>query len=163
MGITENAAYLKGLAEGLKLDESTNEGKLIVKMLDLIGEMAEKIDMLESANDELYTYMEGMAEDLVNLENDFYEDGECECEDYSDLNDEDDFDEEYTDEEYYEIECPTCGEKICFTEEFDLDNFLCPACGNKIDDVELIDDCDECEGCPGDCDAKDTCEGCKNH
>ena len=33
MGITENAAYLKGLAEGLKLDEGTNEGKLIVKML----------------------------------------------------------------------------------------------------------------------------------
>ena len=41
MGITENAAYLKGLAEGLKLDESTNEGKLIVKMLDVIEELAE--------------------------------------------------------------------------------------------------------------------------
>ena len=63
MGITENAAYLKGLADGLKLDESTNEGKLIVKMLDLIEEMAEKISVLESASDELYTYMEGMAED----------------------------------------------------------------------------------------------------
>ena len=31
MGITENAAYLKGLAEGLKIDESTNEGKLILR------------------------------------------------------------------------------------------------------------------------------------
>ena len=93
MGITENAAYLKGLAEGMKLDEGTNEGKLIAKMLELIGEMAEKIDMLESASDELYTYMEGMAEDLVNLENDFYEDGECEEEDYSDLN------EDYEDED----------------------------------------------------------------
>ena len=67
MGITENAAYLKGLAEGLKLDQDTNEGKLIVKMLDLIEEMAEKLSVLESANDELYTYMEGMAEDLVIL------------------------------------------------------------------------------------------------
>ena len=162
MGITENAAYLKGIAEGLKLDESTNEGKLIVKMLDLIDEMAEKISVLESTTEELYTYMEGMAEDLVNLEEDFYDDSECEYEDYSDLN-EDGEAEDYTDEEYYEVECPTRGEKICFTEEFDLDNFLCPACGNKIDDVELIDDCDECEGCPGDCDAKDTCEGCKNH
>lgn len=164
MGITENAAYLKGLCEGLKVDESTNEGKLIVKMLDLIGEMAEKIEMLESANDELYTYMEGMAEDLVNLENDFYEDGERETEDYSDLNaDDEDGYEDFADEEYYEIECPTCGEKICFTEDFDLDNFLCPACGNKIDDVELIDDCEECDGCLEGCEAKDTCEGCKNH
>ena len=162
MGITENAAYLKGLAEGMKLDEGTNEGKLITKMLELIGEMAEKIDMLESASDELYTYMEGMAEDLVNLENDFYEDGECEEEDYSDLN-EDYEDEDLIDEEYYEIECPTCGEKICFTEEFDLDNFLCPACGNKIDDVELIDDCEGCEGCLADCESKDICEGCKNN
>ena len=160
MGITENAAYLKGLAEGLKVDESTNEGKLIVKMLDLIEEMAEKIEVLESANDELYTYMEGMAEDLVNLENDFYEE-EGSDEDYSDLN-EDYEDEEYVDEEYYEIECPTCGEKICFTEDFDLDNFLCPACGNKIDDIELIDGCDGCEGCTADCENRESCDGCHN-
>ena len=102
MGITENAAYLKGLAEGLKVDDSTGEGKLIVKMLDLISEMAEKIEVLESANEELYTYMEGMAEDLVNMENDFYDDGESD-EDYSDLN-EDYEDGECIDEEYYEIE-----------------------------------------------------------
>ena len=152
MGITENAAYLKGLAEGLKVDESTSEGKLIVKMLDLIGEMAEKIDMLESANDELYTYMEGMAEDLVNLENDFYGDDECECEDYSDLNDEDDEDEGFdSDEDYYEIECPSCGEKICFTDDVDIEELVCPACGELVGDTELI-------GCDGDCDACDACE-----
>ena len=159
MGITENAAYLKGLAEGLKLDESTNEGKLIVKMLDVIEEMAEKISILESANEEMFNYIEGMSEDLVNLENDFYENAESE--DYSDLND-DGEDEEYTDEEYYEIECPTCGEKICFTEEFDLDNFLCPACGNKIDDIELIDDCGDCDGCSEDCESREMCDGCHN-
>ena len=161
MGITENAAYLKGLAEGLKVDESTNEGKLIVKMLDLIEEMAEKIEILESANDELYTYMEGMAEDLVNLENDFYEEEESD-DDYSDLN-EDYEDGEYVDEEYYEIECPACGEKICFTEDFDLDNFLCPACGNKIDDIELVDGCEGCEGCTADCENRESCDGCQNN
>ena len=161
MGITENAAYLKGLAEGLKLDDSTNEGKLIIKMLDVIEEMAERLSILEGDNEQLYTYMEGMAEDLVTLENDVYgidEDGE----DYSDLNDEDDDDNAYFDEEYYEVECPTCGEKICFTEEFDLDNFLCPACGNKIDDIELIDDCGDCEGCLEDCESKGVCDGCNN-
>ena len=158
MGITENAAYLKGLAEGLNLDTASNEGKLIVKMLDVIEEMAERIAVLENTTEELYNYMEGMAEDLVNMENDFYSDGE-EYEDYSDLNN--DIDEcEYTDEEYYEIECPTCGEKICFTEEFDLDNFLCPACGNKIDDIELIDECEDCEGCAEGCECSDNCDGC---
>ena len=144
MGITENAAYLKGLAEGLKLDESTNEGKLIAKMLELIGEMAEKIDILESANDELYTYMEGMAEDLVNLEDDFYGNDESEGEDYSDLN-EDYEDEEYVDEEYYEIECPACGEIIYFDDDIDPENLTCPACHEKIaclvdeDDLKIVD------------------------
>ncbi len=159
MGITENAAYMKGLADGLDLNKETPEGKLIIKMLDVISEMADHISVLEAEHEELYGYMEGMAEDLVNLENDFYDDSEEDADDYSDLNEYDD-DEEYTDEEYYEIECPTCGEKICFTEEFDLDNFLCPACGNKIDDVELIDECGDCDGCTEACECKDQCEGC---
>ena len=146
MGITENAAYLKGLAEGMKLDESTNEGKLIVKMLDLIGEMAEKIDILQNENDELYTYMEGMAEDLVHLEDDFYGDDECECEDYSDLNEDDDDDVDFSDEEYYEIECPTCGEIICFDDSLAGDEITCPACGEKITDIEICDgNCDACD------------------
>ena len=157
MGITENAAYIKGLAEGMNLDGESNEGKLIVKMLELIEEMAEKITVLESDNEQLYTYMEGMAEDLIELENDFY--AVDEDTDYSDLNDDEDY-EEYTDEEYYEVECPTCGEKICFTEDIDLDNFMCPACGNKIDDIELIDDCEGCEGCNGDCECSGNCDGC---
>ena len=151
MGITERAAYLKGLAEGLNIDVNSNEGKLIVKMLDVIEEMAEKINDLESQQEEMYTYMEGMAADLVNLEEDFYSEAESDYDDYSDLNDGED--EDYEDEEYYEIECPSCGEKICFTEDFDLDNFLCPACGNKIDDIELVDDCSSCSGCNEDCSA----------
>ena len=157
MGITENAAYLKGLAEGMNLDTTSNEGKLIVKMLEVIEEMAEKIAILESDNEQLFTYMEGMAEDLVNLENDYY--SVEEENDYSDLNDDEDY-EDYTDEEYYEVECPTCGEKICFTEEMDLDNFMCPACGNKIDDIELIDDCEDCDGCDQDCECSGQCDGC---
>ena len=158
MGITEKAAYLKGLAEGLNLDTEKSEGKLISKMLELISEMSERIEVLEGDNEQLFTYMEGMAEDLVNMENDFYGIEE-DAEDYSDLNDEDDYDE-YTDEEYYEVECPTCGEKICFTEDIDLDNFACPACGNKIDDIELIDDCEDCSGCDADCECAGQCDGC---
>ena len=79
--------------------------------------------------------------------------------DYSEGEYDEDY-EDYTDEEYYEVECPTCGEKICFTAEIDLDNFMCPACGNKIDDIELIDDCEECEGCAEDCECSGQCDGC---
>ena len=158
MGITEKAAYLKGLAEGHNLDTEKSEGKLISKMLELISEMSERIEILEGDNEQLFTYMEGMAEDLVNMENDFYGIDE-DAEDYSDLNEDEDY-EDYTDEEYYEVECPTCGEKICFTEDIDLDNFACPACGNKIDDIELIDDCEDCAGCDADCECAGQCDGC---
>ncbi len=157
MGITENASYLKGYADGLSIEKESNEGKLIVKMLDVIEEMAKRIELLEAEHDELYTYMEGMAEDLVNMENDLYSDESDD--DYSDLNDDEDY-EDAVDEEYYEIECPTCGEKICFTEELDLENFICPSCNNKIDDIELIDECGECDGCAEDCENKNGCDGC---
>ena len=151
MGITENAAYLKGLAEGMNIDKESNEGKLIVKMLDVISEMSERINTLEILNEDLYEYMEQMAEDIVAIEDDLYledEDDLDEYEDYSDLNDDDDdfsFDD---DEEYYEVECPSFGEKICFTEELDTENMVCPACGNKIGALEFCDgDCSSCDDC----------------
>ena len=148
MGVTENAAYLKGLAEGMNIDKDSNEGKLIVKMLDVISEMADKIQTLEILNDDLYEYMEQMAEDIVALEDDIYlDDDEDDFEDYSDLNDDEDFSFN-EDEEYYEVECPACGEKICFTEELDTENMLCPACGEAIGKIEFCDgDCEGCDEC----------------
>ncbi len=149
MGVTENAAYLKGLAEGMNINESSNEGKLILKMLDVISEMAEKISVLEILNEDLYEYMEQMAEDIVAMEDDIYADAEDfdEYDDYSDLNDDEEFafDE---DEEYYEVECPSCGEKICFTEELDTESMVCPACGEPIGEIEFCEgDCENCSEC----------------
>ena len=50
MGITENAAYLKGLFDGYELDKTTKEGKIIGEMLNLIADMADKIVALENDN-----------------------------------------------------------------------------------------------------------------
>lgn len=148
MGITENAAYLKGLAEGLGLNGSTNESKIILKLIDLVGDMAEKIDTLEKQNEELFSYIEEIDEDLGNLEEDLY--SLDEDEDYSDLNEDDDYSPE-DDGDYYEIECPSCGEKICFTEDVDIEDLVCPVCGELVGDAETL-------GCDGDCDSCDGCE-----
>ena len=148
MGISENAAYLKGLADGLELDTTTKEGKVIAKLLDLVSEMAEKVEMLEAANEELYSYIEEIGGDLIDLEDVVYGEDE-EYEDYSDLNDDEEFacDE---DEDYYEIECPSCGEKICFTDDLEIEELVCPACGESVGDVEVTELCDgDCEGCTG--------------
>ena len=39
--INDRVAYLKGLAEGMKLSDETNEGKLLLKTLDVLEKMAE--------------------------------------------------------------------------------------------------------------------------
>ena len=43
MGISEKVAYLKGLAEGLKLDTESNEGKLFAAIIDVLEDMADEI------------------------------------------------------------------------------------------------------------------------
>ena len=40
MKMTEKAAYLKGLADGLDYDKTTKEGKLIAALIDLADELA---------------------------------------------------------------------------------------------------------------------------
>ena len=150
MRVSEKAAYLKGLADGLGIDETTKEGKVILNLIDVVCEMAEKIEVLEKENEELYSYIEEIDEDLGNLEEDLLSLEDDDFEDYSDLNDDcDDFDGE-EDEDYYEIECPSCGEKICFTDDIEIEELLCPACGELVGDTEIL-------GCDGDCDA---CDGC---
>lgn len=42
----EKISYLKGLAEGLDLDNESKEGKVLVKLIDVLQEMYEEIDDL---------------------------------------------------------------------------------------------------------------------
>ena len=146
MGITEKAAYLKGLFEGYEIDATKKEGKIISEMLTLIGDMADKIAALEADNKDLHEYVEELDQDLGAVEEDLYFDDE-ECDDYDDLNDDEDF--EADDSDYYEMECPSCGEIVCFDESLDPDEIVCPACGEKMGDIEICSG--DCEGCDEDC------------
>ena len=55
--------------------------------------------------------------------------------DWDDEFDEDDEDlEDYdSDDTYYEVECPSCGETICFDGSIDPEELMCPACGEKFE------------------------------
>ena len=130
MKLTEKAAYLKGLADGLDFDKTTKEGKLIAALLDMVDALAEKVDELDNDVQDLNDYCEELDEDLGDVEevlceddDEDYCDGDCEgcdgCDDY-------DMDETY------EVECPKCHEVICFDETLDPENLICPACGEKI-------------------------------
>ena len=150
MGISENAAYLKGLFDGYEIDKSSKEGKIIGEMLTLIADMADKINALEADNKELHEYVEELDHDLGEVEEEVYFYDEDEYDDYDDF---DDFDEDedfdLDDDGYYEIQCPSCGDIVCFDESLSLEDLVCPACGEKIGDVEICDG--DCANCDEDC------------
>lgn len=145
MTLTEKAAYIKGLAEGLALDETKPETKLIKELIALTEDMSRTISDLEDDTEYLNDYVEEIDEDLGNLEEDYYGecDGDCEgCDGCDDDEDEDEEDEE--DEELFEAECPSCGETVYFDKTLDPENLVCPACGEKFECI-LEDDDDEGE------------------
>ena len=153
MNLTEKMAYLKGLADGMKLDESKDEVKLIKKLIEAVSEVAETLEEVQDYADELADQIDAVDEDLAELEEDFYED-ECDCcDDDCDCDDCDDYiDDE--DELYYEVTCDNCGETICVTEDVLLCGEInCPKCDEllEFDFSDLVDceDCD-CEDCKAD-------------
>ena len=103
--IGEKIAYLKGLAEGLKVDESTNEGKIIKGILDVLAEMNDYIEEIDDDLAMVQEEMDNMSDDLADVEDIVFEDDEDDCD--CDCCD---------DEDVYEITCPNCGEEL----EFDL-------------------------------------------
>ena len=122
-------SYLKGLAEGLAINEESKEGKLLLRIVDLLDNMAGEIAQLKTDYEELFEYSEALDEDLSDLEDDFYEDNDVE----------DDGDEDY---ECFTVECPSCGEMVEIGEDLlHTENSVrvtCPCCG----EIVLIDDDD---------------------
>ena len=144
MSILESVAYLKGLAEGLDVNETTKEGKLLLAIVNVLDEVAESINDIEDVCQEFDELIDVMDEDLGDLEDDFYgcdDDDDCDCDDEDSL---------------YEVTCPKCSDKIFLDEEMLIDGEIpCPNCGEKLEfDLEGCncgDDCDDdCScGCKG--------------
>ena len=76
MKLTEKMSYLKGLIDGLEIDSSTKEGKILLQMSEVMNEMVIYIDDLQSQVDELTELCEILDEDLGMVEEDLYD---CDC------------------------------------------------------------------------------------
>ncbi len=156
MELKEKAAYLNGLADGLDYDKTTKEGKLIAALIDLVGELAAAVQAHDTDLDEVVEELEDMREYIEEIDEDLsdvedYLDDELEYDDDDEDEDEDEdedddwLDDDEIDGEYFEIECPSCGEVICFDESVEPENLTCPACGEKFscefedDDLKAID------------------------
>jgi hypothetical protein len=130
--IKERVSYLKGLAEGMQLSDTTNEGKILRAMIEVLDDIALAVDDIEEVQEQLEEQVDSMDEDLAEIERILF--------------DEDDDDDDFI----AEIECPHCHETIELLEDMldgDAESFKCPECNNDIA-IEWDCDCgcDECSG-----------------
>ena len=127
MDLTEKVSYLKGLMEGLDIDASTKEGKILNVMADILADMAVASEDMQEQIDEIVEVVDEIDEDLGEVEKDLYEfDDDCCCDDH-DLCDDDD-------DDIYEVVCPTCGDTICLNEGMlEEGSMTCPGCGELLE------------------------------
>lgn len=131
MTISEKVAYLKGLAEGLNLDTvKSKEGKLISVMIGILEELAMSVEDLEENALNLGEEIDVLSDDLSDVEDVVFDE------------DEDDFEHDY-DDDWFEVECPTCGADIVVDDEALAEGEVeCPGCGTRYA-MELTDEDEE--------------------
>jgi predicted Zn finger-like uncharacterized protein len=123
----ERVAYLQGLADGLGLDESSKEGKLLLKMVEVLDDFADAIVELDEEVAELEEFIDIIDEDLSDLEEFIYDE---------------EFDYDY---DFDEFECPNCG-TVIYVDEDDFDasgnvELACPECNEEYVITDDIDNC----------------------
>ena len=147
MTASEKVAYLKGLAEGLGIKDSTNEGKLTLAIIDVLESMADDLEAVEAHAADLSASINDISEDMEYLED--------MCIGDLDEDDDDDYDDDDEgcsgcsgccggdDEQEYEVTCPKCGETITvYEEDIEFGSIRCPKCDSELE-FETDDESDE--------------------
>lgn len=138
---SERASYIRGLMDGLELDPSAKETKVLNAIVELLDDLCLSMEELEDGFAELGEQVDEIDEDLGTLEEDYYElDEDCGCGHH---HGEDDFDEAV-----FEVTCPSCGDTIELNDEMlEEGGIVCPGCGETLE----FDFDDDEEGCGCDC------------
>ena len=140
MTVSEKVAYLKGLADGLGVKDSTNEGKLMLAVIEVLVAMAYDIEAVDAHAKDLSDSISDINEDMEYLEDLCIGDMDDDDEELDD--DSDDADVSCTgccgscggDDQEYEVTCPKCGETITvFEEDLDFGSIRCPKCDAELE------------------------------
>lgn len=159
---SKKVGYLKGLIDSMTMDESKPECKLLAGIVDLLGDLSDRADVVDELLDDLNDYVESIDDDLSALEGDAAADDSAFPFFGGDNNgDEDeDFDDDFysaedqlhilrpeTPEESQTLPqpeplagalCPECMRLFFVSLDDPADAmYLCPHCGKKIHPVAL--------------------------
>ena len=143
MTISEKSAYLKGLMDGMSLDTTKDEGKMIAAIVDLLGDMARKVSDIEETTIAISDELDEIEEDLDAIEDFIMDDEDDYDEEDEDEYEEDEWDEDEDNEEgfdfgdedttIYEVQC-ACGNIINFDEDtLEEGSIVCPDCGEILE------------------------------
>ena len=124
MTISEKVAYIQGLYDGLGLDgEKSGEARILSELLDVLREVGLQLDGMDATLDQFDEELDTLGNTVAELEEAVFDD-----EDDGDFEDYDD-----TDEDFFEIPCPSCGEDLIVDDEALAAGVVdCPACGGKF-------------------------------
>lgn len=126
--ISKKVGYLKGLMEGMDFDVESANGKLIKGIIDLLGDLTERVEIIDEVLDDLNDYVESIDDDLSALEN-------GEDRDFGFNSDEDDEDDDFDDfddaEDHLHLLAPEIDEDAELVEA-PLAGALCPECSRMF-------------------------------
>jgi len=107
--LLQKVSYLRGLADGLGVDESSKEGKLLLHMIEVMEEFADVLEETIDNQIELEEYVNFIDEDLADVEDEVYDsdDDYCDFDDDFDFDDYDDYDDCCDDDDC----CCHCGDE----------------------------------------------------
>lgn len=131
MTASEKVAYLKGLIEGMGIDEKSEQGKLFSVIADILEDLASDVADIEENAYDLAEEIDALSDDLADVEDMVY--------DYDD--DEDDFrcpgcpsNDDEDEPIFFELTCPACDNTITVDEDvLNLGSIQCPNCGEMME------------------------------
>ena len=133
MNTVESLGYLKGLLNGLGIDDDKKEAKVFKAIIEVLENIIDDVDDVYEEIDAVEEQVDAIDEDLADVEAFLDDDCDCGC----------DCDCDCDDECEYELECPSCDETIVVDEcTIDEGGIECPSCGEYLE-FEIDEDEDE--------------------
>lgn len=125
--LQKQIAHLLGLMEGMG-EIGGPQGKVLAEMAKVLESIGDAIAELKENQEEIESYLASIDEDLYDLEEEIR--GEEEDDD--------------TDDDLIETDCPECGETVCFEADAlgddDVVEVTCPNCGAVVFTTETVEE-----------------------
>ncbi len=142
MTISEKAAYVKGLMDGLELDTAKAEGKVLAAVVDLLGDVTKRLTDVEATTIAISDELDEIEDDLDAIEDFLMDMDDDDDDDFDGFDDYDDDDDDFGDEGFdfgdegttiYEVKC-ACGNVINFDEDtLESGSIVCDKCGETLE------------------------------